>query len=222
MLAPFVAVIFMLFPAGAAWAHPLDISWQTSYVTVDTGRVTVEVKLSAGVLVAPALIAALDRDGDRVFSAAEGSAYARTVMAKLTLLVDDAAVELSPAGVTLPTYAEAAAGYGTLRITATGVLPSATGDHTLLYRNDFTPAKPRYQATVFTAKNAPVSVGRQTHDEDQQQVQTFFSVRSSAAASSPPTTSEEHSTTRLLPVSATAVIVLLATGLLIRTLARKT
>jgi nickel/cobalt exporter len=106
------AVMLIVFPASAASAHPLDISWQTSYVTVTAGRVDIEVKISVGVLVAPAFLADLDRDADRSFSDAEGRDYASRVLAKVALRIDGTAVPLSFTEVELPGYPQTQAGYG--------------------------------------------------------------------------------------------------------------
>ena len=179
-LAPFAAVLLMVFPARAASAHPLDISWQTSYLTLAAGRVDVEIKVSVGALVAPAFLADLDRDRDRSFSGAEGNAYASRVLARVALRIDGAAVPLSLGQVELPDYPQTQAGYGVLRVKASGALPAA-GPHELFYRNDFVPAKPRYQVAVAAAKGAPISVGTQHRDEAQQQVATAFTIGAPAA-----------------------------------------
>ncbi|KUL28758.1 hypothetical protein ADL15_30900 [Actinoplanes awajinensis subsp. mycoplanecinus] len=177
LLAPFVVtVLLLLLPVSPAWAHPLDVSRQTSYVTVAPDAVTVEVDLAAGVLVAADFIADLDRDHNKLFSTDEGLAYARRVVAELSLRVDDTPVPLALTDVELPTYLQSQAGYGVLHLTATGPLIPAAGDHTLFYRDDFTPAKPQYQVAVLAPKQAPVTIGEQRHDEAQQQVSATFTV----------------------------------------------
>ncbi|BCY08257.1 hypothetical protein [Actinoplanes sp. L3-i22] len=188
LLAPLVATALILLPAGAASAHPLDVSRQTSYVTVGTDTVTVEVELAAGVLVAPAFLADLDTDHDRAFSPAEGDAYARRLLAGVALRVDDVPVPLRLTGVELPTYLQAQAGYGVLHVTATAPLTPAAGDHALFFRNDFAPAKPQYQVAVLTPKKAPIRVGEQRHDEAQRQVSTTFTVLGDTAPAAAPDT----------------------------------
>ncbi|GAA2554995.1 hypothetical protein GCM10010435_26920 [Winogradskya consettensis] len=176
LLAPLVAMALIVLPASAAWAHPLDISRQTSYVTVATDAVTVEVDLAAGVLVAPAFIADLDADSDKTFTPAEGRQYAQRLLAKVSLRIDDAPVPLTLSGVELPTYPQARAGYGVLHVTATAPLAPADGGHTLFYRNGFAPQKPQYEVAVLAPKKAPVTIGEQHRDEAQQQVRTTFTV----------------------------------------------
>ncbi|WP_436519891.1 nickel/cobalt transporter [Actinoplanes sp. HUAS TT8] len=188
LLAPLAAMALILLPASAASAHPLDVSRQTSYVTVGPDTVTVEVELAAGVLVAPAFIADLDRDHDKTFSAAESRGYAERVLAGLTLRVDDVPVPLALTGAEAPTYLQAQAGYGVLHVTATAPLAEPAGDHTLFYRDDFAPDKPQYQAAVLTPKNSPIQVGEQRHDEKQQQVETTFTVLGDTVEAAPPGT----------------------------------
>lgn len=181
VLAPLVAVLSIVLPAGAAGAHPLDISWQTSYVTVTPGRVEVEIKISVGVLVAPAFLADLDRDASRSFSEAEGRDYASRLLAKVALRIDDTIVPLSFTEVRLPDYPQTQAGYGVLRVKASGAAP-VTGTHALFYRNDFVPQQPRYQVAVAAARGASVSVGAQHRDEAQQQVRTSVTIGTPTAA----------------------------------------
>ena len=182
VLTPFVAVLLIVFPASAASAHPLDLTWQTSYVTPAAGTVEVEIKISVGVLVAPAFLADLDRDADHSFSGAEGDAYASRVLAKVALRIDGTAVPLSLTQVELPDYPQTQAGYGVLRVKASGAAP-ATGTHTLFYRNDFVAEKPRYQVAVA---GASISVGTQHRDEAQQQVETDYTVTAAGSAAQAP------------------------------------
>ena len=192
VLTPFVAVLLIVLPTRAASAHPLDVTWQTTYVTLSAGTVEVEVKISVGVLVAPAFIADLDRDGDHAFSSAEGADYASRMLAKLALRVDDVAVPLAVVRTELPDYKQTQAGYGVMRVTASGAAPAA-GTHSLYYRNDFVPEKPRYQVAVAPAKGAAISVGTQQRDEEQRQVDTSFTFGAFGAAGAAPTVRDDSS-----------------------------
>lgn len=185
LLAPLAAMALILLPATAASAHPLDVSHQTAYVTVSADSVTVEVDLAAGVLVAPAFIADLDRDHDKTFSPAEGRDYAGRMLARITLRVDDSPVPLVVTDVEPPTFLQAQTGYGIFHLTASAARPSTAGDHTLFFRNDYAPAKPRYQVAVLGPRNAPVRVGDQRHDEAQQQVTTTYTILGDTAVTAP-------------------------------------
>ncbi|WP_148112988.1 hypothetical protein, partial [Actinoplanes sp. ATCC 53533] len=220
MLAPFVAAMLIVFPASAAWAHPLDITWQTSYLTLTAGKVDVEIKISVGALVAPALLTDLDRDTDHSLSGDEGNDYASRVLAKIALRIDDTAIPLSVARVDLPDYTQTQAGYGVLRIKATGSAPAA-GTHSLFYRNDFAPEKPRYQVTVAGTDGVSIPAGTLSRDQEQQQVRTDFTVATptgtpTTAAAQDDTTdtwSAEHLLATMRDPSRSPWIIIVAIGL---------
>lgn len=159
-----------------------------SYVTVGTDTITVGVELAAGVLVAPAFLADLDRDHDKDLTEAEGRAYADGMRAGLTLRVDDTTMPLAVTGVDLPTYLQAQAGYGILRLTATAPLTAAAGNHTLYFRNDFAPAEPQYQVAVLAPKQSATTIGDQHREHNQQQVRTTFVLPAGGVAAPPPDT----------------------------------
>jgi hypothetical protein len=66
------SVILLALPAESA-AHRLDEYLQAARVSLARDRVTLEVDLTPGAAVTPAIVALVDRDGDAVISPAEAA-----------------------------------------------------------------------------------------------------------------------------------------------------
>src|SRR5215210_760098 len=86
---PVAAATLILALSSTAGAHRTDEYLQATRIGVDLHRVTMEIDLTAGVSIAPAVIAAIDTDLDDRISEVEELAYARLVLKSIVLAVDD-------------------------------------------------------------------------------------------------------------------------------------
>lgn len=173
-----------LFTARPASAHPLDVYLQSSYLTISATSVDVELDLSPGVLVAPAVLSTLDVDGDRDVSRAEARTYAANVLAEVTVEVDGTAWDLRMTAVDTPSYLVLQAGYGTLRVhaTASGSGAGGSSQHSLTYRNGFTGADVSYQVNAYL--DDAVTVDRQQRSDTQQQSTITYTAATGGTADS--------------------------------------
>src|SRR5262245_9739943 len=83
-----IVVVLLAFPVPAA-AHRLDEYLQATRISVSVDRVMFEIDLTAGVEVAPKILALIDADRNGDISLAEGETYARAVLRSVTLEIDD-------------------------------------------------------------------------------------------------------------------------------------
>src|SRR5262245_11071249 len=81
--------IFGLAITHIAEAHRLDEYLQATRISIEPGRIAVEMNLTPGAAVAKDVIATIDRDGNGEISATEGAAYASDVLHSVSLNVDD-------------------------------------------------------------------------------------------------------------------------------------
>jgi len=66
--------LFLTFPPAAV-AHPLDEFYQVTYITMAPNRITLQIELYTGVLIAPQILAMIDTNQDDRISEVESQAY---------------------------------------------------------------------------------------------------------------------------------------------------
>ena len=184
LLGPAVLVLAVVLPASSASAHPLDVYVQGSYVTLAPSKVSVELDLSPGVLLAPRVLDVLDVDRDRQISDSEARSYAEQVLHEVEVRADDRLLTVELTSVEVPPYLTVQAGYGTLRVYGeAGGAPTVAGEHQIFFRNGFAPTGSAYQVNAFVENGAPVTLGLQRRDEAQQQSVVNYQIDSAAAGS---------------------------------------
>ena len=117
----FVAVIVgvLAMPAESA-AHRLDEYLQAARVSLARDRITLEVDLTPGANIAPAIVALLDRDGDNTISPIEAGTYGQAVLSDLALELDGRAVAVTLTRVETPSIDDMRDGIGTIQLRAAG------------------------------------------------------------------------------------------------------
>src|SRR5262252_4907174 len=82
-----VAIVGLLFPPIAG-AHRLDEYLQATRISIEAGRIVVEINLTPGAAVAENVIAQIDQNRDEEISAVESTAYASAVLKSASLDID--------------------------------------------------------------------------------------------------------------------------------------
>ncbi|MDQ3638394.1 MAG: sulfite exporter TauE/SafE family protein [Actinomycetota bacterium] len=172
-------------PAQEASAHPIDEYVQNTYIDLAPDRTTLQIDLTAGVLVAPEVVALIDTDGDGEISEAEGASYANdAVLRDVSLAVDGEPQPLTLVDSSFPTPLDMKAGMGTIRLQVAAGAPSGgPGDHTLSYRNDHQPVNSRYLVNAFETAGG-VEISHQDRDELQNGIRVDYTTASDAPATS--------------------------------------
>lgn len=183
----------VLIPPQAALAHSLDEYLHATYITVGPTQIVVELNLSPGVLVAPAVLAELDPDGDQQIADAAAQTYVDSVLSKVLLQLDGKLLALQITAIEVPPYLNIQTGYGTLRISAVAALANGlTGTHQIAYTNNFAPAGSIYQVNTFVDKGvamtqeasarSAITLGRQNRDSIQQSLTVDYAIGGAALA----------------------------------------
>ena len=176
MRAVAAAVVLLLANPGQSSAHRLDEYLQATRVSLERDRVTLEIDLTPGANIAPAINALLDRDGDKTISPAEAEAYARVVLADLVLELDGRPVAVTLTRVEVPPLDEMRNGLGTIQVRAFGAVEVAAGRRYLHFRNNHHPEGSVYLVNALLPEEDDVDVVDQIRDSRQREVQVEYHV----------------------------------------------
>ncbi|HVY93965.1 MAG TPA: hypothetical protein VHA14_14490 [Bryobacteraceae bacterium] len=159
---------------GSAGAHRLDEYLQGTLVAIGRRQVDAEMTLTPGVAVFPAVMAAMDTDGDGMLSPAEQQAYARRVMGDLTLLVDGRAVTPRLGTVRFPDVEDMKEGRGEIRIAFTAGMPSSGGRRILTIENRHLAAISVYQVNALAPRDPDLKIEGQRRNYMQSRYEVEF------------------------------------------------
>jgi ABC-type nickel/cobalt efflux system permease component RcnA len=127
--------ISLLFPPGAA-AHPLDELYQSTYITVVPNRITMQIELYTGVLVAPRILSMIDTNQDDIISEAESQAYVDLFLNDVRFEIDGRPTLLTATDIEMPSPLDLKAGVGVIRFKLyTDLPPDHRGNHQFFYDN---------------------------------------------------------------------------------------
>jgi len=129
------AAALLLAVATPASAHRLDEYLQATTIAVEADRIRTELRLTPGVDVFPAILAAIDRDRNGVFSEAEQRTYAERVRRDLSLSLDDDRLALRLVSSAFPTIQEMSHGLGSIVLAFESNVPHAGAERTLVFEN---------------------------------------------------------------------------------------
>ena len=171
-------LIAMLCISGAALiyapfavAHRLDEYLQASRISVDPGRVSIEIDLTPGAAVAGSIIASIDADNDGEISPSEGEAYARQVLGSAVLEVDQQPQSIRLVSNRFPSIGEMNEGVGVIRLFASAeTAPAAMGRHRLFYRNTHQPEMSVYLANALVPASNAVRIEAQQRSVGQHEL----------------------------------------------------
>lgn len=161
-----VAVLLLL-GATPAYAHRLDEYLQATTIALAKDRVSVELRLTPGVAVAPAVLAAVDANADGVISPEEQRAYAARVLRDVSLAVDDVRLPLRVLAVHCSDAAEFRAGLGTIEIDVDAAVPRGGRARRLTFANGHEPRIGVYLVNALVPRDPDLQITAQHRDERQ-------------------------------------------------------
>ena len=162
-----------------ASAHRLDEYLQASRVAIDRDRIDVEIDLTPGISVAHEVFASIDADHDGTVSSRERDAYARAVLASLTLELDGRARTLDLISSQVSDFEAMAQGVGVIRLNASARLDgSRPGTHRLLFRNGHRRDIGVYLANPLVPRDPAIRIDAQERDVLQQELRITYEIRS--------------------------------------------
>lgn len=173
-------ILLLALPASAA-AHPLDEFFQAVYIRMAPNRITLQVELYTGVLIAPRILALIDTNGDSVVSPEEGQAYLNRYRQDLTFEIDDQPVPLTIRSSEFPSVLDLQAGVGVIRFTFYTDLPANhRGQHHFFYQNNHLGDFSIYVVNVLGDAAHWVSLNKKEPDLFQRQLRLEYTIKPEA------------------------------------------
>ena len=150
-----------------ATAHRLDEYLQATVISVETGRVEAQMRLTPGVAVSPIVLAGIDTNADGVLSGTEQQAYAEQVLRDLSLTVDGDRLSLQLLSVNFPAPADMKDGIGAIQIQFGANLPRGHGNRRLAFDNHHLSAIAAYMVNCLVPRDPNTRVVAQQRNEQQ-------------------------------------------------------
>jgi hypothetical protein len=171
MIRPAVAVVAaaMSIALGAvpASAHRLDEYLQAMRVDVRGNGIIVELDLTPGSAIAPAILAVLDPDGDGAIGSSERDAYVADVIRALNLTLDGHPLALDESGRDFPSADDLRGGTGVIRLVLEAEVAQAGGPHRLVVDNGYRRDVGAYLANVLRPESDSIRIAAQRRDPRQ-------------------------------------------------------
>lgn len=169
---------FLVALSASPCAHRLDEYLQAARVSLAHTRVALEIDLTPGASVGDAIIALIDRDGDRRISPPEAERYGREVLADVMLELDGRAISLTLDHIEAPLLEEMRHGLGTIQLRASGDVEAGIGlRRALHFQNNHQPGSSVYLVNALIPSDPGISVVEQTRDAKQRDVRIDYTVR---------------------------------------------
>lgn len=125
----------LMFPPRVE-AHPLDEFYQATFITIVPNRITMQIELYTGVLVASQILPMIDTNQDDIISEAEGQAYADFFLDDVVFEIDGTPTPLTVTDIEMPSPLDLKAGVGVIRFNLyTDLPPDHRGQHQFFYDN---------------------------------------------------------------------------------------
>jgi len=165
------SVLLALSLIGGTAAHRLDEYLQATLIGVTRDGTDVEIRLTPGVAMLPALMAVIDQDRDGRISPEEERAYVDRVAREVELRVDGVPAPLSLIESQFPSIEAMREGLGTIRMK----LRTARSGHELRFENRHLPQVSAYLVNCLAAPADGLVVTRQKRDEMQRSIEFEYS-----------------------------------------------
>ncbi len=166
-----VSVMLAVGLTTPAAAHRLDEYLQATLIGVTRGGVDIEISLTPGVAVLPAVMAAIDRNHDGLISPEEERAYTGDVGHDVALQVDGKSAPLRLTMSQFPSVQAMQEGLGTIRL-------NFRTDHSgreLRFENRHMPQVSVYLVNLLESKDKGLAIGKPERDPAQRSIQVAYS-----------------------------------------------
>ena len=175
-----------LLAATPAGAHRLDEYLQATTIAVEKGRVQLDMRLTPGVAVFPAVFAGIDSDADGAASMAEQRAYAQRVQDEVSLMADGVRVPLRLVAATFAAVTLLQEGRGQIELRFEADVPPAA-TRRLTFENHHERRIGVYLVNALMPRDADIRLGAEQRSDDQSLYQLDY------ADASAPTSAQSFS-----------------------------
>ena len=169
-----------------ALAHRTDEYLHAAFVGIRPAGVELQVSLTPGASVAPAVLDEIDTNHDGQLSAVEQRRYAEFILGGLRLELDESPITPRLESFRFPETAALRDGSGVVELKASmETSPLASGPHQLYLRNQHTRHSTVYLANALQPETGEIEIVRQARDLTQSELRIQFAAHPVQAAPAP-------------------------------------
>jgi hypothetical protein len=161
------AAVVLVWVAAPVFAHRLDEYLQDATVSLEQGRVSVQMRLTPGVGVLHTILATIDTDADGVISETEQRAYVQRVLRDLSLSVDGRPLTPRLRSATFPTVDDMKEGVGEILLDFDAPVPPGGSERRLVFENHHDRGVAAYLVNCLVPKDPTIRVESQSRSYDQ-------------------------------------------------------
>lgn len=180
-----LTILLVISWVATARAHRLDEYVQATAITLENDRVTLQLRLIAGVAVAPQLLSRLDSNQDGAITDSEQRRYAQTVAHDLSLTLDGKPMALQLVGSSLAQPAEIRRGMGGILLTFRASLPVDRSSHQLTLKNQHQRLQSIYLVNCLQPESPAIRIESQQRNDSQSVYQLKYTVGRPVLAAQP-------------------------------------
>jgi hypothetical protein len=174
MIKWFAAAALFVSTASPAAAHRLDEYLQAALITVERNRVELQVRLSPGVAVLPAVLAGIDTNADGVIAESEQQAYTARVLGDLSLTVDDVRLKPRVVSTSFPAIQEMKEGLGQIRLEFSADLPVNGPKRRLIFENGHRARISAYLVNCLVPRDPDIRFLAQNRNDSQSRYELLY------------------------------------------------
>ncbi len=193
-----VTVIVWTAAATPAHAHRLDEYLQAMTVSVEPGRLALQLRMTPGVAVAPRLLASIDLDGDGTIADAEQRAYTQQVDQDLVAVLDGKPLRPRLVSTSFPQAADLKQGLASILLGFEVDLPPGGSSRRFILKNHHQSAIAIYLVNCLRPIDPVIRIVAQDRNENQSTYQLDFTRDDATVTQRTSPTWSDHSATLAL------------------------
>lgn len=164
----------VLAAASPAFAHRVDEYLQATTISVEKGRVSLQLRLAPGIEVFPKVLALIDTDRDGAIAEAELRAYAERLATELTLSVDGTRLPLRLVSSRMEALEALKDGRGTIEVEFDAAVPRGGANRRLVFENHHQRAMAEYLVNGLVPRDPEIRLGTPHRSVDQSMYQLDY------------------------------------------------
>jgi hypothetical protein len=161
------AASILLLAGTPALPHRLDEYLEATLISVEKNQVHIQIVLTPGVAVFPAVMAKIDSNGDGAISEAERSAYAERVLRDVSLVIDGHRLTPQLLSLQFPTIDDMKEGRGEIQLEFNADLPRGGPNRRLIFENYHQSRIAAYQVNCLVPRDPDIRVLAQNRNYSQ-------------------------------------------------------
>ena len=153
--------VFLLASVAPARGHLLDEYLQATFISVEKEQFRVDLFLTPGLAVLPAVLAGIDTDGNGVISAPEQRRYAERVLNDLSFTLNGTHLVPQLTSFDFPSTEQLRDGRGDIHLEFTVKIAGAISSRSLCFENRHQERIAAYQVNCLVTRDSRIRIGAQ-------------------------------------------------------------